>query len=151
VGVVEGWAHALEVLAEDGVEHAALRLTDEQGSAVPDADLAALLRRVIDLELSFTVHDGPHEAVRGLDPLTGRPAHGLLNLLCAVRAALNGAVEPELARILAERSPAPLASAARRMSEADAAVARAFLASVAPADLGSVVQDLQSLGLLIAA
>ncbi len=146
VPLVEGWEQALDVLAADGTENAAVDL------AAGTAGLAAFVRRAVDLDVTFRVTgerggsvDG---AVRGPDPGTGAVACGLLNLLCAVRAALNGAETPEVEGILACTEHVPLVSAVRRMSAADAAVARAFLASVDTADVAGNAMDLRSFGLV---
>ena len=69
-------------------------------------------------------------------------------MLCAVRAALNGAEPPALAAILAEPDAAPLTSALRRMSEADAAVARGFCVAVQVDDVAAMVGQWVQRGLL---
>ncbi|MFN8077624.1 MAG: hypothetical protein U0Q15_19680 [Kineosporiaceae bacterium] len=142
---------ALDVIADDGAEEVALRVGDDDGHAggIPsEAEVAVLVRRCVDLDLTVHAVGGVRDAVRTTDPLTGAERHGLLNLLCAVRAALNGASTQEIAAVLAERRPSVLASAARRMSQADAAVARAFLVTVAVSDPATVLEDLRVLGLL---
>lgn len=125
-----GWPQALEALAADGAEHLALRLTDGGAAAV-----APVLRAAVDRDLSLRV--------------TGALATpAVLAALCAVRAALNGAEAPEIGGILAERTTAPLAAALRRMSDADAAVARVFLDAVVVPDAAATVADLEALGLV---
>jgi hypothetical protein len=134
-----GWQGALDALATDGAECATLRLDGPHGFS-GDADLAAVLRLAIDRDVTFAIGARDLTVVRDTGP-------GLLNLLCAVRAALNGAEEEELIPVLAEPDPAPLCAALRRMSDADAAVARAFLAAVT-ARVGGTVRDLEALGLV---
>ena len=141
---------ALEVLAVDGAEDVSIDLTGGDDDA-----LARVLRRAVDLGLSFRVGDGSAGSTAGRDPQGGRaigvhrgPGPGLLNLLCAVRAALNGAGEADLEQVLAEAQPQPLVSAIRRMSAADAAVTRSFLAGVQIADPPAAIDELASLGLL---
>jgi len=131
-----GWEPAFDVLAADGAENVALHLS---GTA---ADTAAAIRALIDRDLSFAVAGG----VSGL--VTDPSGFGLLNVLCATRAALNGAEPPEMTAVLAETTIAPLASAARRMSEADAATARAFLPAVTPPSIRDMVRALQAEGLI---
>jgi len=126
-----GWEQALETLAADGAEHLALRL------GMPPA--AALLRRAVDLDLSLRVSGAGGGAASTVD---------LLAALCAVRAALNGADVPEIAAVLAERRVERLASALRRMSDADAAVVRAFLEGVVVPDAEQAARDLAALGLV---
>jgi hypothetical protein len=125
---------ALAVLAADGAERLALRLP-EDGQDV--TAVATLLREAVDRDVSMRVTGA-----------TTTPA--VLAALGAVRAALNGAEAPELAAILAERTTAPLAAGLRRMSEADAAVARVFLDAVVVADAEETVADLVALGLVSA-
>lgn len=134
------WPGVLDVIAADGAEHLTLLLD----GATPEA-AAALIRTVVDRDLSFRLGDA------GLPLITsGAGPFGLLNVLCAVRAALNGADEPALAPILAETTGAPLTSALRRMSEADAAVTRAFVVAVRVEDVETTVAGLVELGLLVA-
>lgn len=128
-----GWEQALAVLAEDGAERVALRPTGWSHH-----DLAAVLRRAVDLDVALTVPAGIDRLLRDDE------GHGLLNLLAAVRAALNGAEAPEVAQVLAERRPAPLCSGLRRMSEADAAVARSFLESVGCLDVPAATAELRA-------
>ena len=104
--------------------------------------MAALLRRAVDLDLSLRVTGAGGGAAATVQ---------LLAALCAVRAALNGAGVPEIEGVLAERRVAPLASALRRMSDADAAVVRAFLEGVVVPDAEQAAGDLAALGLVDAA
>jgi len=133
------WLPALDVLAEDGAESVALHL-GAPGDGWTGA--AAVLRRAVDLDVAVAVTAG------ALPVVTDDTGCGLLNLLGAVRAALNGADVAEVAAVLAATTPAPLAAAARRMSDADAAVVRAFLPVVTCPSIRSVVEDLESLGLI---
>jgi hypothetical protein len=132
VPLLPGWEQALDVVVEDGAEHVAVDAGNDPGV------LAAFVRRAVDLDVTFRL--------TGL-PAAGGPPAGI-GVLAAVRAALNGAETPEVTRILAERRPAPLASALRRMSDADAAVARAFLAAGTVADVRGTVDELVALGLV---
>ena len=133
-----GWRAALEALAADGAERLALRLPGA-GDAPGHAPVAAVLRAAVDLDLAMRVTGSGTGAASTPE---------VLAVLCAVRAALNGAGEPELAAVLAERRPAPLASALRRMSDADAAVARAFADGVVVGDVAGVAAELAELGLV---
>jgi hypothetical protein len=136
-----GWEPAFDVLAQDGAERVALYLPSPTGPQT-FADIAAVLRALIDRELPYAITDG----IAGL--VTTTTGHGLLNLLCATRAALNGAETPPMAAILAETRIAPLAAAARRMSDADAAIVRSFLPMVSGPSIRDLVQDLESEGLI---
>ena len=141
VPAVPGWEPAFDVLAQDGAESVALELP-VPGSMDVFTSVAVVLRSLIDRELPYAVASG----VGGL--ISTSDGHGLLNLLCATRAALNGAEPAELAAILAESSPDPLASAARRMSEADAAIVRAFLPTVSCTSIRELIEDLEREGLI---
>ena len=127
-----GMAAALARAAVGGRQNVAFHVDGPAPPGHPeyadDAELAAFLRQAIDLDLAFRLCTGPGRAVRRAGP--GRAEHGVLNVLCGVRAALNGAETPEVAEVLAEYRPEPLASGARRISDADAAVLRAFCHSV---------------------
>jgi hypothetical protein len=130
-----GWERALETLADDGAEHLAVRLA---APADPGSH-AALLRRAVDLGLSLRVTGAAGGTASTVQ---------LLAALCSVRAALNGADVPEIAAVLAEQRVVPLTSALRRMSDADAAVARAFLDAVVVPDAERAARDLAGLGLV---
>jgi hypothetical protein len=164
---VTGWPQALEALAVDGAERLAVRLpsahdpadhggdhagdrahdrADDRGDAHADgpststvAGVAEILRAAVDRDLSLRVTGA------GTDPV---PTVGGLAALCAVRAALNGAEAPEIAAVLTEPTPAPLAAALRRMSDADAAVARVFLDGIVVGGVRNAVEDLVALGLV---
>ncbi len=154
----EGWEAALDLIADDGAENVLLipgaagdRTRSQDGSEdgsgqeswPPDVEgTAGLLRRAVDRDVTLALGRGLWPAVTEGENL------GLLNMLCAVRAALNGALVAELATILASRVEAPLLAATRRMSDADAAVVRSFLATADVRDLAGTVDRLQALGLL---
>lgn len=136
-----GWEPAFDVLAQDGAESVALYLPKPSGPEI-FTGVAAVLRALIDRELPYAVTEG----ITGL--VTTAQGYGLLNLLDATRAALNGAETPTLTAILAEAEITPLASAARRMSEADAAIVRAFLPTVSGPSIRDMVEALESEGLI---
>lgn len=138
----------LDVLAADGAENVTLDVT--AGDA---AQLAEVLRGLVDRDLTFRVAGlpGVQGGVRGGVPgggPVGPDLPGLLNVLCATRAALNGAEPGELAAVLAARRTGPLVSALRRMSAADGAVTRAFLVAAEVPDAGAAASELDDLGLL---
>jgi hypothetical protein len=133
-----GWEEAFAVLAEDGAESVALAL----GEPSKAAGVAGAMRALIDRDLPYAITSG----LSGL--ATDESGFGLLNVLGATRAALNGAEAGELAVILAETRIEPLASAARRMSEADAATARAFLPVLVPPSIREMIAALEAEGLI---
>ncbi len=135
-----GWEPALAALAADGAENLGLRLPpDAAAPGVDTGPVADLLRRAVDLDLTLRVTGAGGGAATTVQ---------LLAALCAVRAALNGAEAAAIAAVLAERRTAPLAAALRRMSDADAAVVRAFLDGVVVPHAGQVAHDLAALGLV---
>lgn len=137
---------------QGGPGGAKLRTGGPDASAVPaETEVAAFLRHAIDLDLTFKLTAGLHHAVRRTDPVTGLEQHGVLNLLCAVKAALNGAEVDELAELLAERAAEPLVTRANGMSEADASVIRAFWASFGCCGVTEPIDELAALGLVAAA
>jgi hypothetical protein len=144
------WHGALSRIAGAGDDVGAkLRTGGTTAQAFPSTrELAEFLRAAVDTDVVFKLTAGLHSAVRGPDAATGADHHGVLNVIGAVRAALNGAETPEVETVLAETSPARLASAARRMSEADAAVVRAFFASFGCCGVTDPVAELAALGLL---
>jgi hypothetical protein len=130
------WLPALDVLAEDGAESVALHVGDDVAGA------AAVLRRAVDLDVAVAATSGRAAGGdRGLRVRAAEPA---------VRraAALNGASPEEVTAVLACRRPEPLCSAARRMSDADAAVVRAFLPVVTTPSVREAVAELESLSLI---
>ncbi|GAB6898648.1 hypothetical protein JCM9957A_17380 [Kineosporia succinea] len=131
-----GWEPAFDVLREDGAESVALYLSRSP------AEAAQAIRALIDRDLPYAVADG----VSGL--VSDAEGYGVLNVLGATRAALNGAEADEMAAILSETSVEPLAAAARRMSEADAATARAFLPSLVVPSIRAAVEALEAEGLI---
>lgn len=145
-----GWREAVSVVAAAGDDVGVkVRTGGVDAAAFPSArELADVVRHVVDVEATFKLTAGLHTAVRGPDAATGAVHHGLLNIIGAVRAALNGAEADEVAVVLSETSAARLASAVRRMSEADVAVLRAFFASFGCCGVTDPVEDLVSLGLL---
>jgi hypothetical protein len=145
-----GWREALGRLADAGDEVGAkFRTGGTTASAFPSSDeLAAFVRAAVDADVVFKLTAGLHSAVRGPDAPTGGVHHGVLNVVCAVRAALNGAEAHEVAEVLEVTAPQRLASAVRRMSGADVSVLRAFFASFGCCGVTDPVGDLVGLGLL---
>jgi hypothetical protein len=131
---------------------AKLRTGGPTPAATPDdRALATFLRHSIDVDLAFKLTAGLHHAVRTTDRTTGAEQHGILNVLCAIKAALNGAEEEELELLLSQRDSAPLVELTHAMSEADASVTRAFWSSFGCCGVTDPVEELAALGLLPAA
>ena len=115
--------------------------------AWPDErELAAFVRTAVDHDLGFKLTGGLHHAVRGSHD--GQEQHGLLNVLVAVRWALNGDDVDELVPLLSERDPAVLVPHVTRMSAADAAIVRAFFPAYGCCGVTDPITELAALGLL---
>ncbi|WP_344138781.1 hypothetical protein [Pedococcus bigeumensis] len=115
--------------------------------AWPDeTELAAFVRTAVDHDLGFKLTGGLHHVVRGTHD--GHDQHGLLNVLSAVRWALNGEDVDELAPLLAERDVAVLVPQITRMSAADAAIVRAFFTAYGCCEVTDPLAELTTLGLI---
>ena len=156
----EHQALALADIAADSSDEVPLQAKFRTGPTPtwywPDErELAAFVRSAIDHELAFKLTGGLHHAVRGTYP--GDPAdassapeeqHGVLNVLCAVRWALNGEEVGELVPLLAERDPAVLVPMATRMSSADASIVRAFFTAYGCCAVTDPIGELAALNLI---
>jgi hypothetical protein len=115
--------------------------------AWPDeGELATFIRAAVDQDLGFKLTGGLHHAVRGTHD--GQQQHGLLNVLVAVRWALNGDEVDELRPLLAERDPAVLVAHTIRMSAADAAIVRAFFTAYGCCEVTDPIGELTTLRLV---
>ncbi len=132
------WRRAMAVIAADGVEHLTLLL---DGASPEEA--ATMLRAAVDLDLAFRLGGADLPVVTGRGGVVG-----WLNVLCAVRAALDGAQTAALADLLTERDPTMVSSVVRRMSPADAANTRALLVAVETPDVEATLDRLGDLRLL---
>ena len=143
VPLVDGWEKAFDVVAEDGTERLAVDLD------APADGLAAFLHRAAQARVAFRVTAAPGRgvtaAVRAPDP-SAPP--GLLNLLAAVRAVLDGAGAAVVVALLGATDHAPLVDVVRSSSAADAVAVRSLLHGVDTADVEAVAEDLRALGLV---
>lgn len=109
-------------------------------------ELAGFVRACIDADLGFKLTGGLHHAVTGTHD--GEPQFGFLNVLHAVRWALNGAEVDELEPLLAEQDPEPVLEAVSRMSIADASITRAFFTAYGCCGVMDPIGELSTLGLI---
>ena len=95
---------------------------------------------------------GLHHAVRGTYAVDGVPEenHGVLNVLVATAAALDGAPHDELTGILAGRDAGALAATVRDWSPDTARRVRAALRSYGCCTVTDPVGELADLGVLVA-
>ena len=145
-----GQEAAVADIAADASDSVALQAKFRTGAtptwAWPDeTELATFLRTAIDHDLGFKLTGGLHHVVRGTHD--GEGQHGLLNVLAAVRWALNGEEVDDLVPILAERDPAVLVPQVVRMSAADAAIVRAFFTAYGCCEVTDPLGELTTLGL----
>ncbi len=141
VAPLSGWQDVLRVIAADGAENLTLLL-----DGAPAEVAAALLHTAVEEELGFRLGGA---AVPAVTVTAGAGyGYGWLNVLCAVRAALDGAGAEALTEILRTTRAAPITTALRRLSAADAAATRALLAAVEIADVAAAAGELERLGLL---
>ena len=118
-----------------------------------ETELATFIRSSIDHDLGFKLTGGLHHALRGAYPVGDTPEeteeqHGLLNVVAAVRWALNGEDVDELVPLLAERDPAVLVPMIERMSVADAAIVRAFFTAYGCCGVTDPIRELTELNLI---
>ncbi|GAA3825335.1 hypothetical protein ACFS5L_19495 [Streptomyces phyllanthi] len=81
-----------------------------------ERELAAAVLAAARAGVAFKATAGLHHALRNTDPETGFEQHGFLNLLVATGAALDGAEEAELVRLLADRDGDRVAERVRALS-----------------------------------
>lgn len=147
----DGQPAALDDIARDASRDEGVQAKFRTGAtstwAWPDeTELATFVRSCVDRDLGFKLTGGLHHLVRGEHD--GEPQHGLLNVLVAVRWALNGEEVDELVPLLAERDPQTLVDQVVRMSAADAAIVRAFFTAYGCCEVTDPIGELTTLGLV---
>jgi hypothetical protein len=121
--------------------------TSEQPAPTP-TELATFIRSCVDHDLSFKLTGGLHHALSGTTS-QGERQVGFLNVIAATRWALShGAEVPEMEALISQRDPVPILDIITRMSEADAAVLRAFFASYGCCGVMDPVGELVALALI---
>ncbi|MEU1515660.1 hypothetical protein ABZ490_26505 [Streptomyces sp. NPDC005811] len=91
-----------------------------------ERELAAAVLAAVRAGVPFKATAGLHHALRNTDPETGFEQHGFLNLLTATDAALRGAEEDELVRLLADRDGDAVAGRVRALTPEVRDVFRSF-------------------------
>jgi hypothetical protein len=150
-----GHVDAVADVAKDSSDSVALQAKFRTGATPswpwPDeTELATFIRTAIDHDLGFKLTGGLHHAVRTTvaDDALQPEHHGLLNVITAVRWALNGEDVDELTPLLAERDPAVLVQHVTRMSVADASIVRAFFTAYGCCRVTDPIRELTALNLL---
>ena len=147
-------AGALADIARDASDSARLQAKFRTGAtptwAWPDeVELATFIRATIDHDLGFKLTGGLHHLVRcSVDDPDQPEHHGLLNVLTAVRWALNGEDVDDLVPLLAERDVSAVLPHITRMSAADAAIVRAFFTAYGCCEVTDPLAELTALGLI---
>jgi len=137
IGALSGTAHL-----------AKLRLGGVRAELHPDErELSRAVVSTTRVGLPFKATAGLHHALRNTDPLTGFEQHGFLNLAIAVDAALAGAEEADVERLLAERDPAVVAARVGGLGDRGARVREQFR-SFGTCSIAEPLEDLTALGLL---
>ena len=140
-----GWSAAL-----DEVAAADLRLKFRTGGVTADAfptvgDLATAIDAALDRELPFKCTAGLHHAVRHRGRDTGFEHHGFLNVLLAVRAALDG---DDVAAALEERDADAVVDRLRATGSDSLVRARRWFTSFGCCGVTDPFDDLVQLGLV---
>ncbi|HEX2074369.1 MAG TPA: hypothetical protein VHF92_11325 [Geodermatophilus sp.] len=127
---------------------AKLRTGGVRAELYPDErELAGAVVATARTGLPFKATAGLHHALRNTDPRTGFEQHGFLNLLTAVDAALAGADETDVERLLAERDPAVVAARVRDLGDRGPRVREQFR-SFGTCSIAEPLEELTALGLL---
>ena len=115
-----------------------------------EPELAAFLTGVVGRALPFKLTGGLHHVVRGTHTVHGHPEqqHGLLNVLCAVQAAVDGLPAHHLATLLAERDPAPLVREVAALGPQDVTRVRALFTAYGCCGVTDPVTELSALNLI---
>ena len=128
-----GYEMALDVLAADGVERAGWNVGDDLPA---DGELAAFVHGCVIRRVPFLLTAGVSAAVRAPG------AHGVLNVLAATAAALDGATTSEVAEIVATHDAGALIA---RSSDAAPLLLRDLFHGVGLAEPARVVENLTAL------
>lgn len=145
-----GWQRAVAVVEEAGF-YGKLRTGGDESGATDADQLAQQLSVLVEADLPFKATARPHQASASDDTDPARGAqHGFLNLMVAVEALVEGASVPEAAELLRRTDRCALAEQVGAWSEAQAARVRRRLRSFGCSGVLDPVNDLVSLGLLVA-
>jgi hypothetical protein len=117
--------------------------------AWPDeAELARVLRAVVDAGVGLKLTGGLHHLVRA--EYDGQPQHGLLNVLAAVHRAIAGDAVPALAAALGERDPEALVRTITALDPKQVRAVRSVFVSYGCCDVRDPIGELVAVGLVAA-
>jgi hypothetical protein len=114
-----------------------------------EAELARCISLLAADRLPFKCTAGLHHAVRHRAEDTGFEHHGFLNVLLAVAAALQGARETDVAKVLADQDAHRVAAGISGLDRETGADARALFTSLGTCSTDEPVADLVTLGLVV--
>lgn len=141
-----GFDAALDLVASAGWHAAKYRTGGVTADAYPsEEELAALLLACVRRRLPVKLTGGLHRAVRNTTA-EGLEQHGVLNVLVAVRRALDGATD--LAAVLADRDGPALAGTVTGWDVAERLAVRQLFRSFGCCGLTDPLDDLRALGVL---
>jgi hypothetical protein len=147
-GERQTWADALRAIGAAGMK-VKLRTGGTVRDAFPSIDLLADAVTILtDARHPFKCTAGLHTAVRHVDPVTGFPHHGFLNILVATVRALDGGTRAETVAILALEDRAVLARAFAMVTPQQMSAARSAFTSYGSCSVDEPLDDLRQLGLL---
>jgi hypothetical protein len=133
---------------EDQWQAAKYRTGGVTPDAYPDeAELATFLLACVARGLPFKLTAGLHRAARNTSP-EGFEQHGVLNVLVAVRHALDGESASDVEKVLALRDAETLTDAVRGWSDDEASGVRTLFRSFGCCGVTDPLGDLAALGLL---
>ena len=133
----------LAVLADDGAERAKFRTGPYE---VPSPEqLAAAIGAAVRLRVPFKLTGGLHHALPTHDETSDQLHHGLLNVLAATAAAIAGAGDPELARLLESQDADQLLTQLRIV---DAGLIRRHFKSFGSCSIDEPYQELVRYGVV---
>lgn len=125
------------------------RTGGDTSDAFPGEDrLAHALGYCVGQGVQFKLTAGLHNAIRHTDPVTGFEHHGFLNVILAVRGALGGAPDGDVADLLARRDPREIVADIVAMSGTDIDRVRHHFRSFGTCSIDEPIHDLYELELL---
>jgi hypothetical protein len=146
---------ALDDIAVEGADEARVLAKFRTGATPawdwPDEqELAAFLSEAVRRDLPFKLTGGLHHVVRGTHSVHGvaEEQHGLLNVLAATHAALQGEHPAELAALLAERGSQRLAPLVAALGGTEAAAVRRLFTAFGCCGVTDPVFELAELNLI---
>jgi hypothetical protein len=144
----EDIAASLDLVQDGGWQAAKYRTGGVTADAYPDeAELAAFLLACVARGLPFKLTAGLHRAARNTSP-EGFEQHGVLNVMVAVRHALDGGSASDLESVLTLRDAERLTEVVQAWTDDEASDVRTLFRSFGCCGVTDPLGDLAALGLL---